>query len=429
MNHFRNLFLLLFLSSFSFVSAQELTLTRAESEAVFLKENIELLVARLEIDQAEADVIQAKLWPNPTLEIDEVNLWVSQLDVLGEELQGFNGGNFGKNQQIAGSVEQLFQLAGKRRKLIALEKVSVEKSKEYFEDLLRNLKLEFRNLLTDYQYLQKQKELFNTQLESVLKLTRAFKNQLDDGHISKGEYIRLKALELEIRKEIKENSEELNEVERDLKSLMHLRPDINLTIHSEGFERNYESSKLLSSSDLFEKAKESRPDFRMLALEKDYSDKNLIYEKAQRIPDVALKVGYDRGGNFMYNFVGFGFSMDLPLFNRNQGAIKHAQIETERVRSLNVQKELEIENEIEVAYKNFQDAVEFIESIEPDHSETLDLLFESYTQNLISRNLNLLEYLDFSEAYLENKTIIFEAIKDLNRKIEQLNYALGRDLF
>lgn len=413
MNHFQKLFLFFFLPTISIVSAQELMLTRAESESVFLKENLNLLVARLEIDQAEAQIIQAKLWPNPTFEIERGIIWTKdETEFFGDQI----------------TVEQLVQLAGKRKKFVALEKVSTEKYKEYFSDLLRNLKFEFRNLLTEFQYFQLKQELYQNQLEAITKLTRAFKNQLDDGHISKGEYIRLKALELEIRKELKENTDDIIEVEKELKSLMHISPELTLMISPEGFKRHIELPALLSFADLLERARETRPDYRLLALEKDFSEKNLVYEKSQRIPDAAFKFSYEKGGQILPDFFGLGLTIDLPFFDRNQGNIRSAQIEVERVQNLNRQKELDIENEIMMAYKNLQNAIDFIKNIEPDHEETLDLLFESYTRNFLSRNLNLLEYLDFSEAYLENKEIIFDASKDLNKKIEQLNYTLGQDL-
>src|SRR5690554_6292171 len=174
------LFILFTLPLCSF-SQDKIVLTRAECESLFLEKNLTLIAENLDISQAEAMVTQAKLWPNPTLEISEVNLWASknQLDVFGDELQGFNGKDFGKNQQLAFSIEQVIITAGKRKKLVALEKVSVEKSQEYFEDLLRNLKLEFRNLLTQLQYLQFAGAVYENQITSLQQLTRSYQRQVE----------------------------------------------------------------------------------------------------------------------------------------------------------------------------------------------------------------------------------------------------------
>ena len=421
-------FILLF--PFSIFSQETLLLSREECETIFLKDNLLLIAEKLQISQAEALVLQAKLWPNPTLEIDEVNLWASkkQLDVFGDELQGFNDGSFGRNQQLAFSIEQLILTAGKRKKLMALEQVGVDKSKHYFEELLRNLKIEFRNLLTYLQYLQFNKDVYQDQISSLQKMTQSYQKQLMLNNISKGEYIRLKALELEMSNEMNELQEELNQTQKELKLLMRLPSKVKLAIEPDGYLRDIKQFENVSLDSLLETAKEFRPDYKIASLEEDYYRKLHKYERAQRTPDVTLKSGYDRGGNFMYNFIGFGVAIDLPLFDRNQGNIKHAQIGLEHSRVLFEQKELNMENEMVLAYENLRNAIQFFNQIEPDYEVTLDELLISYTRNFTDRNMSLLEYIDFLDAYLENKKIILEAGKKVNKKVEELNYTIGMDL-
>ncbi|WHT38401.1 TolC family protein [Myroides sp. mNGS23_01] len=50
-------------------------MSKQEIETLFLEQNLDLLAKKLEISQAEAQLIQARLWPNPTFEISEVNVW------------------------------------------------------------------------------------------------------------------------------------------------------------------------------------------------------------------------------------------------------------------------------------------------------------------------------------------------------------------
>ncbi len=390
-----------------------------------------LLVAeKLQISQAEALVLQARRWPNPTLEIDEVNLWATQrqLNVFGDELQGFNGGSFGRNQQLALSIEQLVLTAGKRKKLVALEQVGVEQSRQYFEDLLRNLKIEFRNQLTNLQYLQLSRNIYSDQRQAIRQLTDAYQRQVQLGHVPQGEYIRLKALELEIARNLNELQKEINESQKELKLLMRLPATTQLEITAEGYLKETQPLRQLALNHLMEQAKEHRPDYKLAQLEESYFNRLYSYEKAQRTPDLTLKGSYDRGGNFMYNFVGFGVAMDLPFFNRNQGRIKQAQLGIEQARTLFQQKTVTIENEVMLSYQNLMHALDFLEEIEPGFESTLDALLTSYTKNFSQRNISLLEYLDFMDAYLENKKIMLEAAKEVNEKTEELNYSFGTDL-
>lgn len=430
-SHLTKLIFIFYLCSLSAKAEDTLKLSRQQSEAIFLQENLLLIAEKLKIPQAEALVIQAKRWPNPTLEIDEVNLWTSQkqLNVFGDELQGFNGGSFGRNQQLAFSIEQLIHTAGKRKKLIALEQVSVEQSRQYFEELLRNLKTEFRNHLTQMQYLQLSRGIYQNQLISIKQLTQAYQRQVELGNIGRDDFIRLKALELEMAKDINELNTQINASQKKLKLLMRLPSATQLEITEEGYLKDLQKLKTWELEELIAQAKESRPDLKIAQSDQNYYDRLFAYEKARRVSDLTLKVGYDRGGNFMYNFVGFGVAMDLPFFNRNQGNIKSAQIGREYSDILFQQANLEVESEIVLAYQNLQNAVAFVDEIESDYESVLDQLLESYTKNFSDRNISMLEYLDFLDAYLENKRIILEAGKEVNERAEELNYVVGIDLF
>lgn len=422
-------FLFCVLFSTVLFSQENVVLSRAESEHLFLENNLLLLAEQLNIDQAEARYLQSKLWPNPTLEIEEVNLWATdrQIAVLSDELPNFGNGSFGKYQQISASLEQLILTAGKRKKLMAIEEVSIEKSKQYFEELLRSLKLEFRNKLTEFQYLQRKSDVYQNQTESLERLLQAYKNQLDQGHISKSEYIRLKALELEVKKERQSLEKELFETEKDLKLLLNLPVSTKLEISSDDFEF-YPSLELHNLSNFIETAKNNRPDYKLAALEEDYFNKLHRYEKSNRIPDLNLKVGYDRGGNILYNFVGFGVSFDLPVFDRNQGNIKEAKIGIDQSKLVKTHVEASLENEITIAFQSLQRSLNFLNEIDDTYERDLDLVFESYTRNYTQRNINLLEFLDFFETYLENKEIILDAIKEVRDRTELLNFSVGTEV-
>ncbi len=405
---------------------------RIDAEALFLQQNVMLISEKLNIDKARAMVIQARLWPNPTFSIDEVNFWTTSSGTnnethFGEELPPLFG-DFGRSRQIALQLEQVIQTAGKRKKMIAIEEVSASMAEAYFEDLLRNLKIEFRNNITKLQFLQLYAATFSSQLESVESLVNAFKNQLDQGNISRGEYIRLRALQLELLSELNELTIEKNDIQKELKILMNLPANRYLKISTDDFSPQLDRLQILNLSQLQQIAAESRPDLNMTRLEQDYYSGLYAYERAQRVPDLNFSVGYDRGGNFLLDFVGFGLSFDLPVFDRNQGNIKYAQIGKEQSEILTNFKKNSVELEVEAAYRSYLSNKTLFESIEADYEEQLDRLLESYTSNFRLRNISMLEYLDFLEAYLENKNIIFETTKKLHDSFEEIQYIIGKEL-
>ncbi|WP_157956106.1 TolC family protein [Flavobacterium kingsejongi] len=401
-----------------------ISLSRAEAETIFLQKNLKLISEKLSIDQAEAQVIQAKLWPNPTLEVSEVNLWTNG----GAEQLPPIYKNFGKTSEITASLEQLIVTAGKRKKLVAMEKVAKEMSVQYFEDFLRNLKIEFRNNLTRLQYLQEEQKIYNRQLTSIQKLLGAYTNQLKQGNISKSEYIRLKASELEFVKELSDLQKENNEIQKELKVLMALPATSIIKMTAEGFVPDIQKIENINLANLTASALQNRPDVKASILEQAYSANKYKYELAQKTPDVTLQASYDRGGNIMRDFIGFGFSMDLPFFNRNQGNIKIAKIDIEKSNLQAQEKNLQAQSEVIQSYQNLVVAEKLYKSVDATYESDLDKLLESHLKNFAQRNTSMLEYLDYVEAYLQNKKIILDSKKELNQHYEELQFAIGKEL-
>ena len=76
---------------------------------------------------------------------------------------------------------------------------------------------------------------------------------------------------------------------------------------------------------LMETALASRPDLAAAVLRAEYHRKDIVYQKALAIPDISLGVKYDRAGGVWDNFFGVGIGVQLPVFNRNKGAIRSAR--------------------------------------------------------------------------------------------------------
>lgn len=401
-----------------------IVLSRTQAEALFLDKNLSLISEKLNIDIADAQVIQAKLWPNPTLNIGEINLWKN---ATVEDLPPMLG-NFGRTTQVNVELEQLIQTAGKRKKMIAMEKVGVDIAKEYFKTFLRNLKIEFRGNLTELQFVQAQEAVYQKQLSSMQTLLKAYSNQVTQGNIGKGEYIRLKASELQFLKEISELKKENNSLQKELKVLMNMPATSYIKITDEGFVPDNKNIDNINLGNLLASAIENRPDMKVLKLENEYNTNKYKYEKAMRTPDVTLGVTYDRASNIMKDFVGVGFSMDLPFLNRNQGNIKAAKISIDQGKLLTEEKAISVQAEVLQAYEDLIVTKKLYDSVDSSYEGDLDKLLESYRKNFMQRNTSILEYLDFVEAYLENKSILLNSKKDLNKNLEELRYIAGQEI-
>ncbi len=427
----RNVIILSLLFSFQsvlLIAQDTIKYNRQQSEAVFLKENLILLSEKLNISKAEAALQQAKLWPNLSVTLDQINLWATNRQTGGSEVVPPLWNRFGRNQQFSIEVEQLIQTAGKRKKLMALEQVGIDKASQYFQEILRGLKTEFRNQLTELQYTQLQQKFLDKQLQSIKELTTSYERQVKKGNISKNQLVRLKAQELEITQDLNNWKMRNYEVQSNLKTLMHLPSSVVLIIDDNDFDNLYLKNNLLNVKELLAKAKEGRPDLQLAKLEEKYNTQLYQYEKTKRIPDLTLKGNYDRNGSTMLNFIGFGIAMDLPFFNRNQGNIKAAELGRKQAAFQTQNTERTIENELMKTYQNYTTALNFRKQIDANYIQTLDEMLDSYTKNFQQQNISVLEYIDFLEAYLENRKSILEATRSLKNLAEELNYAAGTDI-
>ena len=92
------------------------------------------------------------------------------------------------------------------------------------------------------------------------------------------------------------------------------------------------------------------------------------------------------------------------------------------------EKNNEAQNEVIKAYEDLLVAKKLYENIEVNYENDLDKLLDSHLKNFAQRNTSMLEYLDFVEAYLQNKTIILDAKKELNEHFEELQFVIGKEL-
>jgi cobalt-zinc-cadmium efflux system outer membrane protein len=387
-------------------------LSTAQAEDLFLRHNLELIAERLEIDLAEAEIMQARLWPNPTLMIEEAEVFSSTPRM--------------SDRQFAIGIEQVITTGGKRRKLVEMEHVTREIAAQHFEDLLRSLKVELRNACAEMLFLQEFRKVLERQQASLDALIANYRNQVAQGNVSRSELFRLQAELLDIRAEINELQREMNEQQRELKILLNI-PTLALIVLTPT-DTGTISPEELSHGSLFDLAEASRPDLKEAMLQREFFERSLRYERAQRIPDLAISAMFDRAGGVKDDYVGFGVSMDLPVFDRNQGNIRAAQVSIRQSQALIEHKRLEVRSEVSHAMQNYTLAYNFNRQIADDFLSEIDGMLESYIRNFTNRNIGIVEFLDFFEAYKESRRTILEAQKDVKISFEELQYAVGTEI-
>ena len=402
------------------VAQDTLKITVEQAEEQFFEKNLFLLAERCNIDITDAAIVQAKLLNNPTIGVGDLNFWHPN---AADEL-GLSSTSFGNRTVFSTELEQIVRTAGKRKKLVNVEKVSKDIAIQEFEAFLLALKTELRTILYETIYLQSYLKLIKFQEQSVQNLVDVYKKQTADGNIAKSELIRLQASLVELETEANELITELRRQNTNLKILLNIKPDTDISILPDAASTKNPAEILLV--DLLETAKNLRPEFLLSDLNVQYNEKLLLYEKSLRSPDLGLSVNYDRYGGVWNNFVGVGVKVDIPAFNRNQGNIKMAKMKIEQSHYYADYQKNAILHEIVEKYEHYTLNYNYYKKLmNNDFSDDSEKMLEVYSRNLLNKNINMLEYIDFMYAYKTTKQAILTAKMNLDTSFAELQFSVN----
>ncbi len=165
-------------------SAQDtISLTIEGADSIFLTKNLSLLSAKYSISEAQALKIQAKVYPNPTLYLEQ-----SLINRYTRSDYNTDPTRTGSTENIV-QVNQLITLAGKRNKQIRLADINIKLTETDFENLLRTLRFQLHNDLYQLHYNQRALKLLSEESKSIDKLSNSVDEQVQKGFISLSEDI------------------------------------------------------------------------------------------------------------------------------------------------------------------------------------------------------------------------------------------------
>jgi len=398
--------------------AQNVTLDNLE--AAFLQKNYALIANKFNADRVDAEIIQEKLWQNPTLSISEVNLWKT----YNVEEQPYLIGKYGKNQQISVELEQLIETAGKRKKRVAIKELEKNSALFEYEELLRELKKELRQTYFSLARIQSEKKELQNSVDLFEQMMTQYQRQADLKNVPKADFYRLQTELIGLQKDqIELENQEIEYINK----LRLLTQNSDLNVNEIDFSRFNSHSKSIPFN-AKQLAKEQNIALKKQENEINLAEKQLILEKAQRTPDLAFQVNYDRGGNIMRDFVGVGVSIDLPIFNTNKGNIKASEI------VLNQQQITKnaLHSELDISIDRLQNQISQLDKAliqwkKLNNQEQLTMI-DNYKKHLQNKQITLLEFIDFTQAYRESQKAYLDLLENYQNTFEELNYIVGQDL-
>ena len=386
-------------------------LSISEADNIFLSQNLILLAEHYNVNKAEAMLIQAGLFENPTISFE-------QIAYNSATKRYFNTGS-----QYVIEIEQVICISGKRAKEKEIERHNIEIVKQEFEAVLRELKYALRVNMIDAAYTQKSIAILDKEIEHLDRLVKVYNEQYGKGNVSLIEKSRLEALLFTLKTEQLEYINMQNDIQKQLRLLLNLNRNVIVVPDLGEFEID---SNLLNVNNI-QIVIENNPQLKIAEIQSKQNEAHLALQKRLRVPELAIKGIFDKAGGVSSNYFGVGVSVGLPFFNRNQGNLKAASAQLTQSKLYQEYKTNEVYAEMALKFDNLKLIYDFYMSIDKSLEKDFADLIEGVIDSFEKQTINMLEFIDYYETYKETCLKLFENETKLLIGAEEINRLVGND--
>jgi len=375
------------------VSADLESITIDQAIAQAIEKNLGLIAERFNVPIAQARVVTARLKPNPifSLEAGHLNYPITPT---------FNNDHAGGPNEFAIRTDFVFERGGKRDRRIDVAEASRSAVEFHLLDAVRTLTLSVQTAFVDVLEAKANLALAVDSLTTFDDIVSVNTVRVKNGDLAEVELIRTQVAQVQFENTVRQAQLQVATARGRLQLLLG-RTITDRVVDASGEMRRDEVPIGLPT--LTEQASARRPDLLAQRREQARSQSELRLQLANGVVDYTIGAEYRRqeGASSFANLLGFFFSTNLPIFNRNQGEVARAtqeQLQTDtKLRSL----EAMVQNDVQVAflrYSNAQTTLGRVEGALVDRARRVRQITEySYRRG----EANFLEFLDAQRAYNE----------------------------
>lgn len=395
-----------------------LHITLDSAEHTFIQNNLLLLAQKYNIDAQKALIIQARLYPNP-------NINLNRGFYHPDSKKFFVGGTDGETSL---GLSQLIILAGKRNKQIKIAETNSKLAEYQFYDLLRTLKYTLRTDFFNIYYMQQSAKVYDEEIRSLQQVVTAFQQQQGKGYISEKEIVRIKAQLYSLQSEYNDLVNQINDTQSELRLVLQVKNYYVNPLADDNQIAALNPTKY-SLTTLIDTAYTARTDLKIVKATVDLSKQVYSLQKSLAVPDITLQSGYDEQGSYIHSFNSVGFGIDIPIFNRNQGNIKSAKYGIDINVTLEKSIEATVEEQVSRALLKTLDHDKLFKKIDPSFGKDFERLMKEVVLNYQRRNIGLLDFIDFYDSYKQNTLQINKIKYNRVSAFEGLNFYTGTNFF
>lgn len=379
----------------------------------FLRKNLTLEAARLEIGIAEAERIGAQLRPRPGLTVSAENLRLSgetpasQLNEFGISVaQPIELGN---RKGLRMEVAERTVAISEARLTEVLRRQLFDLKRTYYESVLAAVLLGIE---------QENRDNF----EGLVKFNTV---RFEEGYIAEGDLLKVRLERTKFDFAVANAELALRKAKIRLLELIGER-DFERAVKVEVSNRLLVPAVDLNLMQLKETALVHRPEIRVVEAELALAQSSIKLERSRGKGEVTPYAGYKRVGRD--NTVLAGVTVPLPIGNRNQSGVARAEAE-QKVAETNVNL---VRNrtlaEVDAAYRAYETAREQVRAYEASLLKQADESREIQLGAYQEGATELITLIEAQKTRTEVRANYYRAIFDYYTSIFQLELATGTDI-
>ncbi len=393
-------------------------LTLDQAIEFLVSQNLGLVALRYEIPMAQADIITAGLRANPVFYAD------TQLIPYGNYSNARPGGPVQSDVNVNYPVD-----INQKRKYRKLVYTAAKKSTEaQLQDAVRNTIDNLYTVYVDVVQATQNLNYANLYLRGMTRLQEIVNEKYEAKVVGKQELDLVRVSLGQAQIQVREGQQAYDRALHNLGLLLNIDQYRNLHVRSLFYDKRPIEQ---SDRDLLSIAFSARPDLAAQKFGLDRAEAEIRSAKAERFSDVyVVYQPYTFQNN---NYLGLksayswtlGVTAVMPIYNRNQGNIQRAKLNSEQTRVELAGQEKQVAFDVLEAIREYnlslESMIELNDKVLRDAREILNLAFKNFNEGRTSLD----NYLDAQKDYNDLAKSLSDAIIRHRRAMLDLNTAVG----
>jgi outer membrane protein, heavy metal efflux system len=384
-----------------------------EAVQMALQHNHNLLAARTTIQQSEAEEVTANLRPNPTLLGDSLFLPFFQPSQL-------NSSFLDNTVEFDLGISYLFERGKKRQHRLQAARDQTAVTRSQVADNERTLTFQAASQFIDVQLAESTLALAQDDLKSFQNTVDISEARYKAGAISEDDYLKIKLQLLQFQTDVSQAQLARAQGLSDLRQLLGYE-SVSADYDVSG-DFDYQPLKA-GLEDLQARALQSRPDLRAAQQGVTAANSQYSLQKAIGKKDFTSQVNYTHVSDA--NTASLFGSIQLPIFDRNQGEIARARYAItqaqEQENATKGQALTDVKDAYEAVQSNNEIVMIFRSGYLDEAKQDRDISQYAYQRGAAS----LLDYLDAERSYRATQLAYRQTLASYLTALEQLREAVG----